>query len=43
MFAGTSVEFVKDLPNAGELVERLWGECLAAYRNVNVSAGNVGQ
>ena len=30
MWAGTSVELVKDLPNAAELVERLWGECLAA-------------
>jgi nitronate monooxygenase len=27
MYAGLSVEFVKDLPAAGELVERLWQEC----------------
>ena len=27
LFAGLSVEFVKDLPGAGELVERLWREC----------------
>jgi nitronate monooxygenase len=30
MWAGTSVEFVRDLPNAAELVERLWRECAAA-------------
>ena len=30
MWAGTSVEFVKDLPEAGELVARLWQECEAA-------------
>jgi nitronate monooxygenase len=27
LHAGLSVEFVKDLPGAGELVERLWREC----------------
>ena len=27
LFAGLSVEFVKDLPRAGALVERLWREC----------------
>src|SRR5215469_2521480 len=29
LYAGQSVEFVKDLPSAGELVHRLWRECLA--------------
>jgi nitronate monooxygenase len=29
LYAGQSVEFVKDLPSAGELVERLWRECEA--------------
>jgi nitronate monooxygenase len=29
LYAGQSVEFVKDLPSAGELVERLWRECVA--------------
>jgi nitronate monooxygenase len=28
LHAGLSVEFVKDLPQAGELVERLWQECI---------------
>jgi nitronate monooxygenase len=27
LFAGLGVDFVKDLPTAGELVERLWREC----------------
>jgi nitronate monooxygenase len=27
MYAGLSVDYVKDLPKAGELVERLWQEC----------------
>jgi nitronate monooxygenase len=27
LYAGRSVEFVKDLPAAGELVKRLWREC----------------
>ena len=30
LYAGLSVEHVKDLPAAGELVRRLWRECLAA-------------
>ena len=30
MFAGLGVDDVKDLPHAGELVTRLWSECLAA-------------
>jgi nitronate monooxygenase len=30
LYAGRSVEFVKDLPAAGELVKRLWRECEAA-------------
>ena len=29
LYAGLSVEHVKDLPAAGELVHRLWRECLA--------------
>ncbi len=36
MYAGLSVDFVKDLPGAGELVERLWQECEAAH---NITAG----
>ena len=31
MYAGLSVDFVKDLPAAGELVERLWQECKATH------------
>ncbi len=31
LFAGLSVDFVKDLPPAGALVERLWRECEAAH------------
>jgi hypothetical protein len=31
MYAGLSVDFVKDLPAAGELVERLWQECMAVH------------
>jgi nitronate monooxygenase len=30
LYAGLSVEHVKDVPGAGELVHRLWRECLAA-------------
>jgi nitronate monooxygenase len=30
LYAGLSVEHVKDLPAAGELVHRLWRECLGA-------------
>jgi nitronate monooxygenase len=33
MWAGTSVEFIKNLPGAGELVGRLWRECEAARSN----------
>lgn len=33
MYAGTSVEYIKDLPGAGELVGRLWRECEAARSN----------
>ena len=35
LWAGFSVEFVKDLPAAGELVERLWRECQNANRSAN--------
>jgi sugar phosphate permease len=35
MYAGRSVDFVKDLPAAGELVERLWQECKATRRHYN--------
>ena len=30
LYAGQSVEHIKDIPAAGDLVERLWAECLAA-------------
>jgi nitronate monooxygenase len=30
LFAGLGVDFVKDMPSAAELVERLWRECEAA-------------
>ena len=30
LYAGLSAEFVKDLPPAGELVQRLWQECETA-------------
>jgi nitronate monooxygenase len=30
LYAGLSVEHIKDLPGAGDLVHRLWRECLAA-------------
>lgn len=33
LWAGLSVEFVKDLPPAGELVQRLWRECGTAHHN----------
>jgi nitronate monooxygenase len=33
LFAGLGVDFVKDLPAAGELVDRLWRECEAAHRS----------
>lgn len=29
LYAGQSVEYIKDIPAAGTLVERLWAECLA--------------
>jgi hypothetical protein len=32
MYAGHSVEDVKDLPAASDLIERLWAECLSARR-----------
>jgi nitronate monooxygenase len=35
MWAGMSVEVIKDLPAAGELVERLWRECEAAQTGAN--------
>ncbi len=35
MWAGLGVEFIKDLPAAGELVERLWRECEAAPVGAN--------
>jgi nitronate monooxygenase len=33
LFAGLGVDFVKDVPSAAELVERLWRECEAAGGN----------
>ena len=33
MYAGESVDDVKDLPSAGELVGRLWAECLDTTRS----------
>jgi hypothetical protein len=35
MWAGTSVEAIKDLPEAGELVGRLWRESEAAGEGVD--------
>jgi nitronate monooxygenase len=35
LYAGLSVELVKDLPAAGELVRRLWRECETAHRSAN--------
>jgi nitronate monooxygenase len=35
LFAGLGVDFVKDLPPAAELVERLWRECEAAHRTAS--------
>jgi nitronate monooxygenase len=32
LYAGLGVDFIKDLPSAHELVERLWRECEAAHR-----------
>ena len=34
LYAGRSVEYVKDLPAAGELVQRLWRECETAPKDV---------
>jgi nitronate monooxygenase len=31
LFAGLGVDFVKDVPTAGQLVERLWRECQSAH------------
>jgi nitronate monooxygenase len=31
LYAGRSIDFVKDLPAAGELVERLWQECKTTH------------
>jgi nitronate monooxygenase len=31
LFAGLGVDFVKDLPSPGELVQRLWRECETAH------------
>src|SRR6266480_4789930 len=36
LYAGRSVDFIKDIPAAGELVERLWQECVAAH-NITVA------
>jgi nitronate monooxygenase len=33
LFAGLGVDFVKDLPTAGQLVERLWRECETAHHD----------
>jgi nitronate monooxygenase len=33
LWAGMGVDFIKDLPRAGDLVERLWRECKAAPAN----------
>jgi hypothetical protein len=30
MYAGTGVDSIRDIPSAGELVARLWKECLDA-------------
>src|SRR5467141_3699146 len=38
LFAGMGVDFIKDLPAAGKLVERLWRECQAAAPSAD-SAG----
>jgi nitronate monooxygenase len=37
MWAGMSVEVIKDLPSAGELVERLWRECEAAQPGTDLA------
>lgn len=33
LYAGLGVDFVKDLPPANELIERLWRECQGAHRS----------
>jgi nitronate monooxygenase len=33
LWAGLGADFIKDIPPAGELVERLWRECEAAHRS----------
>jgi nitronate monooxygenase len=35
LFAGLGVDFVKDLPGGGDLVERLWRECETAHRTAS--------
>jgi nitronate monooxygenase len=42
LYAGLGVDLVKDLPPAGELVERLWRECQAAKRTVHSARGAAG-
>ena len=32
IYAGLTVDFVKDIPAAGGLVERLWQDCARANR-----------
>jgi NAD(P)H-dependent flavin oxidoreductase YrpB (nitropropane dioxygenase family) len=39
LYAGRSVEFVKDLPAAGELVKRLWRECEAPLADASAIRG----
>ena len=38
MYAGLSIDFIKNLPARSELVERLWQECEAAH---DITAGAV--
>ena len=40
LYAGRSVEHIKDLPAAGELVKRLWRECETAPAEVLPARGN---
>jgi NAD(P)H-dependent flavin oxidoreductase YrpB (nitropropane dioxygenase family) len=40
LYAGRSVDFVKDLPAAGELIKRLWRECEAAAAHVSGNRGD---
>jgi nitronate monooxygenase len=39
LYVGRSVDFVKDLPAAGELVKRLWRECEAASSDLSSIRG----